>query len=125
MRSSPCSNPHWKDGFCKVHHPDSVKERYEKSRARYSEKLKDDPFHKMIALKNRITILERALKPFAEYADSLRFSDHDDSTHLIWHYLVVRPQGTVCNENDVTVETRRIKFRDYREARKALDSKQE
>ncbi len=33
-----CSNKEWKDGFCKIHHPDSVKSRQEKSRKRWEEK---------------------------------------------------------------------------------------
>lgn len=44
-----CHKTVWKDGFCKIHHPDSVKMREEKSRRRWEEKQKRDPL--AVALK--------------------------------------------------------------------------
>ena len=35
-----CTNPIWKDGYCKIHHPESVKKRQEKSEIRWKEKKK-------------------------------------------------------------------------------------
>ncbi len=39
-RSVPCSRKAVKDGFCKQHHPDSIKEREEKSKKEYDKKMK-------------------------------------------------------------------------------------
>ncbi len=54
-----CHRKVWKDGFCKIHHPDSVKIREEKSRKRWEEKQKKDPL--IIALK-KISQLEKENK---------------------------------------------------------------
>lgn len=53
-----CSRNIWKDGFCKLHHPESVKERQEKSQLRWEEKMKRNPYR--VAL-NRIRELEALL----------------------------------------------------------------
>jgi hypothetical protein len=53
-----CSRNIWKDGFCKTHHPDIVKERRERNEKRYQEKQEQNPFTK--ALK-RIMELEALL----------------------------------------------------------------
>lgn len=38
-----CKKPIWKDGFCKVHHPDSQEKRAEESRIRFEKKMENDP----------------------------------------------------------------------------------
>jgi len=47
MRDYPCSRNAWKDGFCKQHHPDTVKARREKQESELREKRESDPFNKM------------------------------------------------------------------------------
>ena len=37
-----CQNKAWKDGFCKIHHPDTIKARRDKSAKRWEEKWKKD-----------------------------------------------------------------------------------
>jgi hypothetical protein len=37
-RGHKCTKPVWKDGYCKIHHPDSVKAREEMASKRYEEK---------------------------------------------------------------------------------------
>lgn len=37
-----CQNNAWKDGFCKIHHPDTVKARRDKSAKRWEEKWEKD-----------------------------------------------------------------------------------
>ena len=58
----PCSRKAWKDGFCKQHHPDSVKAREVASEKRYLEKLKKSPWHRLEQANNRIAELEALLK---------------------------------------------------------------
>lgn len=38
----PCSRKDWKDGFCKQHHPDSVKKRRDDAYARFKTKWAED-----------------------------------------------------------------------------------
>lgn len=61
----PCSRKAWKDGYCKQHHPESVKARQEKSETLYREKLKNSPWTiaknltaENAALKERVRELE-------------------------------------------------------------------
>lgn len=55
-----CSRKAWKDGFCKQHHPDSVRERQAKSYRRFDEKMKRQnlPFEQ---LKRRTEALRETL----------------------------------------------------------------
>lgn len=41
----PCRRKAWKDGFCRQHHPDSVKERQRKSEANWIKKRENDPLN--------------------------------------------------------------------------------
>lgn len=41
---SNCSNNVWKDGYCKIHHPDYVQERREKSVERFKQKEANNPY---------------------------------------------------------------------------------
>jgi hypothetical protein len=38
-----CTKKIWKDGWCKVHHPDSIKERNEQAMIRWNEKWETSP----------------------------------------------------------------------------------
>lgn len=40
--SLPCGNEAWKDGYCKVHHPDEQKSREKKHWDRWAKKLEQD-----------------------------------------------------------------------------------
>ncbi len=46
-----CTKPIWKDGYCKIHHPESVKAREEKSRQRWEEKMENSPWNIIAKLK--------------------------------------------------------------------------
>jgi hypothetical protein len=53
-----CSKPIWKEGYCKIHHPESVKIRQEKSKERWEEKRENEPIIRLIKAENRIKKLE-------------------------------------------------------------------
>ena len=42
-----CSRKAWKDGYCKQHHPDTVKAREEASNKKYEERKKQQPWYKL------------------------------------------------------------------------------
>jgi len=66
FRGSRCSKPIWKDGYCKTHHPETVKKRPEDSDRKYQEKLANDPVHKMRReierLNETVAILQARIK---------------------------------------------------------------
>ena len=49
-----CSRKVWKDGYCKIHHPDSVRERQKKS----DERLANGPYNLLIKERDRVKELE-------------------------------------------------------------------
>lgn len=53
-----CSKSAWKDGFCKIHHPDSIKERDIKAQERYEERKKTNPLYLYFDAKEKIKELE-------------------------------------------------------------------
>jgi hypothetical protein len=57
-RQSQCNRKEWKDGWCKQHHPDSVKARRELSDQRYEERKKHQPWYKLQEAMKRIAELE-------------------------------------------------------------------
>ncbi len=58
-----CSRKSWKDGYCKTHHPDTVKDRQEKSDRRWREKMDNSPL--TLAYK-KIKELEAEIKRLKE-----------------------------------------------------------
>lgn len=56
-----CSRNIWKDGYCKQHHPDSVKEREKKRDERYKEQQEKSPWRQLEEAKIRIKDLEGEL----------------------------------------------------------------
>jgi hypothetical protein len=54
-----CQKKIWKDGFCKQHHPDSIKEREVLSTQKYQEGLANTPLARAYA---RIKELEREIR---------------------------------------------------------------
>jgi hypothetical protein len=54
-----CKLKLWKDGFCKIHHPESVKIRNEKNMKEWEEKQKNSPLAQLERAINRIRELER------------------------------------------------------------------
>ena len=66
FKGAKCSKPIWKDGYCKIHHPESVKKRREDSDRKYQEKLANDPIHKMRReierLNETVAILQARIK---------------------------------------------------------------
>jgi hypothetical protein len=48
FRGHQCTKPVWKDGYCKIHHPESVKSRAEKSRQRRHEQWENNPLNKAL-----------------------------------------------------------------------------
>jgi len=64
--SYQCRHKVWKDGYCKIHHPDSVKARQELSHMRWEQKREKDLLvlaHKKIAeLQEKIEELEKKIE---------------------------------------------------------------
>ena len=56
--NSQCNFKIWKDGYCKMHHPDSVAERERKSKERYDERWKQTAICKLSEARKRIKELE-------------------------------------------------------------------
>jgi len=54
-----CSREIWKDGFCKLHHPDTVRQRTDETEARWKAKMADTP---MAKAGKRIQELEARVK---------------------------------------------------------------
>ena len=57
-RSFQCKHKTWKDGWCKQHHPDTVKSRHEELDRRYYEKQKHEPWYLLKEARERIEALE-------------------------------------------------------------------
>ncbi len=71
FHSHTCAKKAWKDGFCKQHHPDTVKERKAALDIRRQEKQKAQPWYKLMVAQERIQVLETEianLKNAAEHA---------------------------------------------------------
>jgi hypothetical protein len=54
-----CKLTAWKDGFCKQHHPDSVKERCAKSEEHRRARIKETDWYKLDEALKRIAELEK------------------------------------------------------------------
>lgn len=61
-RSRQCHRKAWKDGYCKQHHPDTVKARRDAANKRYEEKQKQSPWYKLEQAHKRIAELEAEIK---------------------------------------------------------------
>ncbi|MHA1345016.1 MAG: hypothetical protein ACTSO3_01315 [Candidatus Heimdallarchaeaceae archaeon] len=57
-----CSRKTVKDGFCKQHHPDSVKKREEEKERKFLEKQKNSPWHRLDKLGKEHEKLKKKLK---------------------------------------------------------------
>lgn len=57
-----CRRKIWKDGYCKQHHPDTVKERDEARRKRWEEKQEISPWRLLQKASERIKELEKENK---------------------------------------------------------------
>lgn len=66
-----CTRKVWKDGFCMIHHPDTVKERNEKSKQRWEEKRKKDPLHRLFIALDRIKELEAEVERLKSQVETL------------------------------------------------------
>ena len=55
-----CTRKAAKDGFCKMHHPDSVSERRQKSMDRYEQKLANSPYTRLGIAHEKIAELKNA-----------------------------------------------------------------
>ena len=53
-----CSRNAWKDGYCKQHHPDTVKVREQAKRERWEEKCKQSSWYRLEQAEKRIAELE-------------------------------------------------------------------
>lgn len=65
--ASPCKRNAWKDGYCKIHHPESVAARRAKSEARWEEKKKQSAWYKLEQANKRIAELEGKIKFMVEW----------------------------------------------------------
>lgn len=65
-RSHQCNRKAVKDGYCKQHHPDSVKARQEASEARYREQVAKNPYVQLTNLKDKYDKLEAQNKEMLE-----------------------------------------------------------
>ena len=60
-RAKQCKKRAWKDGFCKIHHPDNVNARRQKSEERYKEQWEQSPLAQLRRALDRIHELETAI----------------------------------------------------------------
>jgi hypothetical protein len=61
-----CNKKIWKDGFCKIHHPDSVEERNRKATERWNAKNEASDFHQLKLARKRIEELEEEIRKLKE-----------------------------------------------------------
>lgn len=73
-----CSRKIWKDGYCKQHHPDSVKEREKKRDERYEAKKAKSPWRLLEKANARIKELEAKMKEFESEIEFLEKMVDDD-----------------------------------------------
>jgi hypothetical protein len=66
-----CCLPIWKDGKCKIHHPESKKAREEKSRIRFEENRKKQPWHLLMEANKKIKELEETILSLEERIEYL------------------------------------------------------
>ena len=57
-----CTRKLWKDGYCKTHHPDAVKQRRIDAEKRYEEKRKESHWYRLEIACDRIAALKVALQ---------------------------------------------------------------
>ena len=67
-----CSFKAWKDGYCKIHHPESVKARQEKQRIKYEADRAKSPYMLLQKATERNQQLERELAAEQEKVAELR-----------------------------------------------------
>lgn len=77
----PCSRNAWKDGYCKQHHPDTIKARSELSQKRWQEKEKQSPWYKLQEANKRIKELENKIKELESKISS--FYENNESMKII------------------------------------------
>lgn len=56
-----CSSYVWKDGYCKQHHPDTVKERNRKSEERFKEEMENSPWARLRRANKEIEELKQKI----------------------------------------------------------------
>ena len=61
-RSHQCTRKIWKDGYCKQHHPDTVKEREIKKEERYRQEFEKSVYGQLRKAHERIKELEEEIK---------------------------------------------------------------
>lgn len=74
--SSQCTRKIWKDGYCKQHHPDSVKARRVASDKRWEEKRKQQPWYQLRMAQTRIAELEAEVARLSTLNPSLQGAGH-------------------------------------------------
>jgi len=65
-RNKRCTRSAVKDGYCKQHHPETVKERREESDKRYKEKMENSPLAKLRSANEKLQALEARCKYLEE-----------------------------------------------------------
>ena len=68
-----CSRKAVKDGYCKIHHPDSVKARREKSAQRYKEQYAKSPIGLLKKAREKIESLTQQLESARKDAENLEY----------------------------------------------------
>lgn len=71
-RDTGCLRKAWADGYCKQHHPDSVKARQEAAEKRYEEKQKRSPWIQLGEAQKRIAELEAEVTGLRQRVEELR-----------------------------------------------------
>jgi len=65
-----CTRKAWKDGFCKTHHPESVKARQEKSDAHFKEKWHNSSHAQLHRTMDTLKATREALKDAIEWIEA-------------------------------------------------------
>jgi hypothetical protein len=68
--SFQCSRKIWKDGYCKQHHPDSVKARQDAANRRYEEKRKNSAWGRLEKKTIQVIELKSELRHLADLLDA-------------------------------------------------------
>ena len=78
-----CKRKSWKDGYCKQHHPETVKKRREESEKNYDKNRKESPWYKLKECKNSVDKMTQELRCllYATKAARDELRDMYDSHH--------------------------------------------
>ena len=91
-----CQKTVWKDGYCKIHHPDSVAMRQEKQNKRWEEKMENNPLKKAMERLDLLEDINKDLLEACKWALEAQGWTSDDPNETRWTTLYSRLKMAVA-----------------------------